>query len=247
MAFTLAVQFQDYRQTRAFLRHESITVSNTEEADWNLPELEGAFSLIRQDDSYRLIAEFSPLKFNGQDLSLGQSVELHHNSEFSLGEHEFRFELKQRDLQVRQKKGALALIAKIMVASIFFIEVFVVFILPKQVTQSQLFKRNITLQKSSQVLDTLRRDSSQYSQLYKKASPTMRSLIVMIKDDLDSQAWLIRRQSENLTLSEVNTIFHKLTSYQESLKYLRTHSFDHTKTLKNEDIMSGLQQYYDKI
>ena len=233
MAFRLTVQYKGESKVRLF-RNVPMHVSENVKANWQWPDLAGSFSILREADHFQLRVDATSLTLDGSVYQKGDVIDLHHHNEFTMNDHTFRFELEQQRYQVKQKPGRIALVAQIMVAMIFVVEFFVVFVLPKQLTESRVFARNVTLQKSTRLLDNLRHQTTDHSYLYQNASPTMRSLIVMIKEDLDKQAWLLRNSSESLSLREVEKIHTHLEEYQFSIKYLTQRTIDVLKYLKTE-------------
>jgi len=142
--------------------------------------------------------------------------ELRSGDEVRVGHWVFRFVRVYAHVRQARRSDALALVAKILVGAILFSEIGVVAWLPRWLRSSRLWSGEVSMQRTTYLLDGLRVQNSTSD----SGGELEKSARDVIQGELDALARFIRRNDESLSRAQWEQISADLRSYQRTMKRL---------------------------
>lgn len=244
MAFRLAVQNKESGFRQSFF-YDQARVSVSKDGDLALEGFEGEFEITSNDNAYSITNLSGDLKNHGHELILSQVTDLKSGAELVSEHFVFNFYISHKRVRMSRKNSMMGAIAKVLMALVVVVELFVVFVLPKRAKSSQLFVKSEIRGRSVLLLDKLRREADDNTKLYKSSSPVIQGLIKLMKVNLDKTAWYVRENADFLNLEEMEAVYEDLQTYQKLIERLK--SRQDLDKLPNLDEKLLLQKVYQKI
>ena len=244
MAFRLAVQNKESGFRQSFF-YEQARVLVAADGDLAPEGFKGEFEISENDNAYSIINSKGSLKNHGEEVVLSQVTDLKSGAELVSENFVFNFYISHKRVRMSKKNSMMGMIAKVLMVLVVLVELFVVFVLPKRAKSSQLFVKSELRGRSVLLLDKLRKQADDRTELYKNSSPVIQGLIKLMKVNLDKTAWYVRENADYLNLEEMEAVYKDLQTYQKLIDRLKNRQdLDKLPSL-DEKIL--LQKVYQKI